>query len=449
MTDTTRDPPSERPEDSWTTARTRAQFAAIARLRWRITVNSFRRKSGTEELLGRAALGLLFLVMLLSAVLAAGAGAFWIVGEGHLPWLAGLLWGIFGLCQLLNIQLGQPATTFDPTQLIRFPLNVDTYVAIRLFFGLLTPANVTATLASLAVSVGIGLACPGLWLYALIAMAVFAATNVLFSRMVFAWVDRWLSTRRAREVFTALILAISLGAQWANFEYNPAYSNNHRTHAYDVSRHEMSRVVPLYRRVRPVLAVMPPELASTSLIRALGAQRARRRVAHPSRALAMAAFAEYTLAAALYGALFLLVFALRMRTEFGGENLSDAVSGAPRQTAQARDIPPPVREPGSPASSSHLESRISPLAAPEIFEVASRARMATLIAAVLNKEILYVKRNMGILYGLIMPVFLVLVFAGRFATLRSSSLWVFPAAVAYMLLAICPPRCFGRWGRWR
>ncbi len=38
-----------------------------------------------------------------------------------------------------------------------------------------------------------------------------------------------------------------------------------------------------------------------------------------------------------------------------------------------------------------------------------------------------------------MPIFLVLIFAGKFATRSgSSSLWVFPAAVAYTLLAICP-----------
>ena len=65
---------------------------------------------------------------------------------------------------------------------------------------------------------------------------MFAATNVFFSRMIFAWVDRWLSTRRAREVFTAIIFAASLGIQWANFTFNPAYNHDHRTHAYEVSR---------------------------------------------------------------------------------------------------------------------------------------------------------------------------------------------------------------------
>ncbi|MGA8938949.1 MAG: hypothetical protein WB439_07280 [Acidobacteriaceae bacterium] len=403
---------------AWTAGQTRAQFGAIAWLRWRITVNNLRRKGGASELVGRVFLGMMFLGVLLAFVMGAGIGAFFLVHKGHLTWTAWLLWAIFILCQLLNIQLGQPATTFDPTQLIRFPLRVDTYVAIRLFFGLLTPANVAVMLSSVAVAVGIGVAAPGLWLYALIAMAVFAATNVLFSRMIFAWVDRWLSTRRAREMFTAVILAGSLGIQWANFRFNPAYNHNHQTHAYDVSQQHLGWMMHLFQRAQPWLAWMPPELASTSLVKATHA--------------AVIGFAGYTLAAALYGALFLLVFALRMRKEFRGENLSDAVSGAARKKAKAKGARLVTRTASAAA--------VAPMAEPVVgeFEVASRARISGLVAAVLKKEILYVQRNMGVLYGLIMPVFIVLIFAGKFSMGRSGALWVFPAAVAYTLLAICP-----------
>jgi ABC-2 type transport system permease protein len=397
----------------WTAEKTRAQFAAIAWLRWRILCNSFRRKGGAGEMVGTVLLSVLFLGMVSAFVVGAGVAAYFFVLKNHLTWISGLLWGIFVLCQLLNIQLGQPATTFDPTQLIRFPLKVNTYVEIRLFFGLLTPANVAGTLTSLAVAVGIGLAAPGLWLYALIAMAVFAATNVLFSRMIFAWVDRWLSTRRAREVFTGMIFAVSLGIQWANFTFNPAYNHNHKTHAYDVSRQRVEWLSHLYQRAHPWLAALPPELASNSLVKAKQA--------------AIAGFAGFTLAGALYGALFLLVFALRMRTEFRGENLSDAASRIPQQptkTVRTTSVAPVAPVAVAPATVSGLE-------------VASGARIWAVIETVLGKEILYVRRNTGILYGLIMPIFLVLIFASKFAS-RSGSTWVFPAAVAYTLLAICP-----------
>ena len=288
----------------WSAGKTRAQFAAIAWLRWRIMWNGFRRKGGAGEMVGTVLLSVLFLGMVLGLVAVGGVTAYLFVVKGHLGWITWLLWGIFLLCQLMNIQLGQPTTTFDPTQLIRFPMRVETYVGMRLFFGLLTPANVAGTLTSLAVAVGIGVAAPRLWLYALIAMAVFAATNVLFSRMIFAWVDRWLSTRRAREVFTAIIFVGSLGIQWANFTFNPAYNHDHRTHAYDVSQQRFGFVGHLIVRVEPWLKPLPPELASTSLMKAKQASAA--------------GFAEYTVAAVAWAGLFLLVFALRMRTEFRG-----------------------------------------------------------------------------------------------------------------------------------
>lgn len=441
---------AELEQGGWTAGQTRAQFGAIAWLRWRILVNGFRRKGGAGELVGRVVLGMMFLGLLLAVVVGAGVGAFFLVMKGQMTWLAGLLWGIFIVCQLLNIQLGQPTTTFDPTQLIRFPLTVDTYVAIRLFFGLMSPANVAATLTSVAVWVGIGLAAPGLWLYALVAMVVFAATNVLFSRMVFAWVDRWLSTRRAREIFTGVILAGSLALQWANFTYNPAYHGHDGRHSSAVSQERVAWLGHVLQRAQPVLAVMPPELASTSLIKA--------------KSGAVLGFAGFTLAAAMYGALFLLVFSLRMRTEFRGESLSDAASGAAKAKIKARAKAGvvPLRAPyrseqsssigGSDArsgrdggavgsidlSSSREAGAAAGMVQEQPFEVESKARILALAGAVVSKEILYVKRHTGVLYGLVMPIFLVLIFASRFSAGRAGATWVFPGAVAYALLAICP-----------
>jgi ABC-2 type transport system permease protein len=392
-------------------SQTHAQFAAIAWLRWRILANSLRRKGGSGEVVGRIFVVLVFASIAVFFVAGSGIAAYYLAGHGHLNRISWMLWGIFILCQLLNIQLGQPATTFDPTQLIRFPLRGDTYVAIRLFFGLLTPANIVGALMCFAVAVGIGIAAPALRIYALLALGVFAATIVLFSRMVFAWVDRWLSTRRAREVFTGIIFAGSLGIQWANFTFNPAY-NHHHTHG--ISRQHIHFVVSLYHRAQPLLAALPPDLSASSLV---AANRA-----------AVTSFFAYTLASALFAAAFLIVFALRMRTEFRGESLSDAANGVSRTARVSRTAvkPPEAKLAASTSVPAAIPSALSiPFGVPPV------------IVSVLGKEILYVRRHMGILYGLIMPIFLVLIFASKFAS-RSNSLWIFPSAVAYTLLAICP-----------
>jgi ABC-2 type transport system permease protein len=398
------------PPTAWSSAQTRAQFEAIAWLRWRILVNSFRRKGATGELVGRIILYLVFGSFVVGIVAGTGFATYFLVANGHLNRLSLVLWAIFILGQLLNIQLGQPGTTFDPTQLIRFPLRSRIYTAIRLFFGLLTPANIVGTLMALAVALAITFALPELSLYAFIAMLVFAATNVLFSRMVFAWVDRWLSTRRAREIFTGLIFAGSIGIQWANFTFNPAYNHHHTGGISPATQQRLHFVLNLYRHAKPLLAWLPPGLTATSLLRA--------------HASSLNGFLGYNVACAAFAAVFLAVFALRMATEFRGEIFSDAANATPRA---ARKTSTPAKPPSE---------RLIALT-PATDRGSPTFGLPPVVLAVLGKEVLYLRRHMGLLYGLIMPIVLVLLLASKMAS-RSNASWVFPAAVAYTMLAIGP-----------
>jgi ABC-2 type transport system permease protein len=396
---------------TWTTTQTRAQFAAIARLRWRITANAFRRKGGGGELAARIITYPIFACLAFLPTAGVGAGAYFFTSDNHLDHLSWLLWGTFIVAQLLNIQLGQPGTTFDPTQLIRFPLGASTYTAVRLFFGVLTPANVIATMMSFAIALGVTIATPSLWLYAFVAMAVFAATNVLFSRMVFAWVDRWLATRRAREIFTALIFVFSLGIQYLNFTYNPAY-NHHQTHAAPTQK--LNAFSNFYHLAHPYLRMLPPELATESVISA--------QQNHPF------GFFNETLGDAGYAAIFLAIFALRMRSEFRGENLSDA----------ANSIATPKKARKTSTASTHSPPLIAPQTTPGTFGINPTS------AAQWGKELLYVRRNQGILFALVMPMAISIFLCIRWSS-RGSASWVFPAAVAYVMTGLLQ-LSFNSWG---
>ena len=392
--------PELAPNNAWTADQTRAQFYAIACLRWRMLVNGFRRKGGTGELIGRIIVYPVLAGMAFGPSIGAGIAAFSFTFSGHLDHIAWLLWGTFAFCQLLNINLGQPGSTFDPTQLIRFPLRLRNYVLIRLCFGLLTPANVIGSMIAFAIALGIVIAEPHLWLYAAIALLLFNKANILFSRMVFAWVDRWLSTRHAREVFTGLIFAFSIGIQYLNFTFNPAYNHGHN---HDISR-RVSFILSIYHRIHPLLAWLPPELTTSSLLSA-----------------ARSAFVPYLLssvAVALYATVFFATFALRMATEFRGENLSDAANAvsAPR-TAKTR------------LAAASTAFRPSPV---------RRTLLSPTVSTLLAKEFLYLRRNLGLFMGLVMPVVLVFFFATRLAVRSGGASWLFPAALAYSLMGIIP-----------
>jgi ABC-2 type transport system permease protein len=410
---------------AWTPAQTRAQFAAIVWLRWRITVNSLARRGGAGELAGRAVTAMIFLGLLFFLVVAAGVAGFFFAAKGHLDRIAWLLWGVFLLCQLLNIQLGQPAVNFDPTQLIRFPMRESIYVEIRLFFGMLTPANLAGTLMAAAAALGIAIATPSLWLYALIALGAFAATQVLFSRMLFAWVDRWLATRRAREALTAVLLALLVGVQWANFALNPVY-DHHRTSAFHLSQQHLAWASPLIRISGPALKLLPPELAASALTAASHGSSLR--------------FALGTLGDLAYAVLFLLIFALRMLREFHGENLSEAAAGARPGRADPATMHASTAAPARRAAAADSEPADWPSTplTPSGATAATQRRVLDIILTGLQKEILYARRNWGVLYALIMPPLMILIFANRFSSAGKSPIWLFPAAVAYILLAVYP-----------
>lgn len=382
-----------------TTQQTTGQFRAIAWLRWRMLVNGFRRKGGTSELVGRIIVYPILACFFIFPTIGVGVAAWYFTIDEHLGRVGWLLWAVFIVAQLISLNVARPGTTFDPNELIRFPMKLRRFVIIRLFFGTLSPANILVTLMSMAIAVGVTIGEPRLWGYALLAMLVFAAMNVLFNRMIFAWIDRWLSTRRAREIFTLVVFLVSMGFQYVNITMNPAYNR----HGNWPGQHK--RMMAAYRfgkRVHPMLAFLPPELTAKAIT--AGEQ------GEPAVALAG------VLGTGLYGLVFLSVFALRMRTEFRGEALSDV----------ANAVKGPVARPTIALPETTTQAEVGQL-------YSTRATIQT----VLQKELIYVRRNTGIFYSLIVPALMVLLFASR-TSARTEAKWILPAATAYALFSVLP-----------
>jgi ABC-2 type transport system permease protein len=389
----------------WTGAQTRAQFAAIAKLRFIIFRNGLRRKGGRGDFIANLVMVPLFLLFTIGPSVGAGFIGYFAVAQQQPTLLLAALWGIFILCQLVGVQLGQPGTTFDPTQLIRFPLGFPQYAAVRVFFGLISPSNLLACLMSFALALGVSVADSSLAVWAFGALAVYAAANVFFTRMLFSWVDRWLSTRRAREVFTGIIFAGALGIQYLNFTFNPGFQHGH--HQTEANLRHLHQAQSAYAAVSPYLGVLPPALVARAL--------------HAAKAGAASSAAFCIAGVLLYAAVFLAVFAFRMFREFRGENLSDvanAVSAAPVRRAAV--TAPAALAAASPAS--HAAPRFS---------------TPPTVAAVVAKEFLTLRRNTGVFYSLVGPLVMVVLFISKLAT-HTPVYYLFPGAVAYTLLGIAP-----------
>src|ERR1700679_1282877 len=255
---------SQHESRTWTISQSRAQFAALTRLRWCLFRNAFRRKGNVSELVARILFFPIIGIIALGPIVGCGFGAYFIVSSGHLTMLPLLTWGIFLLWQLVSINIAQPGLSFDINVILRFPLSFSRYLAARLVFGLLGASNVIGTLALISADIGIGIAQPTLLPWATLLLAIYALTNIIFTRMIFAWIDRWLSTRRAREVLTAVILVGSLGIQYLNVTFNPGMQGG-RHHHHNTATH-LPVLLKFLHRLQPIATALPPGLTAASII---------------------------------------------------------------------------------------------------------------------------------------------------------------------------------------
>jgi ABC-2 type transport system permease protein len=396
------------PPPAWTPAQSRAQLAAVAWLRWRLFLNAFRRNNKK-----RSTPSLVFLTLLRIWIWAVIACFFVgpVVGTGFAAYyaptrLGTILWSIFTIHLFISVNVMPGIAGFDLTTLLRFPISFAQYLAMRLFFGLFAISTIVATLCLASAAVGLGLANHEIFPWAALVLAVFALHNVFFIRMALAWVDRWMATRRAREIFGAIVLIASL-----SFQLALSGTRGHRgQHTNPFAR--FTAIQHLLAPLHPLVAYLPPSLAADAILDR----------AHSSLAPAYASL----LGIITFALVFLAIFAIRLQNEFRGENLSEANRRAPRPAPKSIAAPAPQPEISATAAS------VVPIVNPT---PTTGLRLPPTIAACLQKELIYLKRSGAQLYGLITPIFFVFIITRTNRTLSGSPM-LLPYAVSYVMFGL-------------
>lgn len=377
------------------------QLRAVAWLRWRIFVNGMFRKrpKGNRQIVGLIfAILLRFIVWPMLAMLVvgpvAGSGflAWMAVSEGHPKGLASLLLGIALLWQFVSINglsIAATVSSFDPASLVRFPLRFGRYFVLRSLLGFLTPSTIVGCLALLAAAAGIGLANESLALPALAVLAVYAVMNIYLTRMIGAWMERWLANRRFREIFSMLMALFAVGIQFLNLQRTQMHAPGARS----------SWLFTVLQSSGSYLYWLPSGFASQAIL------LARQPVA------ASVQFAALLASTVLFAA----VFAIRLHKQFLGELLSEGVS----RRVQA---PPPPR----------IKAPASLPAAPSVPKAG--AMFSPTVLACLRKEWLILRGNGTQLIGLLTPLMFVVIFSMNRSFSAISSRYFLPMAVAYALI---------------
>jgi ABC-2 type transport system permease protein len=389
------------PSHPWTAPQSRAQFAALAKLRWCIFRNGFRRKGGGGELAARIILFPILALVAIGPIIGSGFAAYIMVSSGRIANLPILTWALFALWMLVVLNVSPPGLSFDINTIIRFPLSFPRYLAARVVFGLLSASTVIGTLSIISAAIGIAIAKPSLAPWATLVLAAFALANIFFTRMALVWVERWLSTRRAREIFTAFFLFASLGFQYINLNFNPGLQSRH---------HRAASHLPLLRKIfhhiQPIAALLPPGLTASSIV---GYSQS-----HFFVAVAM------FLGLGLFAILFFSIYSWRMYREFRGENLSEVTQ--PNQPAARR--PATIPHPANIAGTVSTPTRTGAFG------------LNSTVIACLQKEFIYLRRNINQLYGFVAPIFMVFLFANRLSLSGRFGNFIFPVAIAYSVLGV-------------
>lgn len=364
------------------------QFEAIARVRWRLFVNSLRTLRGRLELVARVFMFVGFAVLGLIGLAGLGGGAWYFTSHGKVTILAALFWPIFLLWQFFPLLATAFSENVDSSNLLRFPLTFRSYFFVRIIFGAIEPATAIGILWSLGIAVGVIVASPRLVLVAVPVILAFIALNILLGRMIYAWVERWLAQRRTRELLGIIFFVFLISFQFLG----PLM-----THFGDRSAPTMSR---FSEQVLPIQRFLPPGLAADSIASAFQKDYVR----------SVGSFALEC----LYAGVILWLLNVRLRAQFRGENLGESAARIAKPTGKRVT-----------ASSWDFPGVSGP------------------ISAIVQKEFHYLSRSGPMLFTFVMPVVILLIFrfgAGKGGAsggvLAHASDLAFPVGAAYTLLIL-------------
>lgn len=382
-----------------------AQLAAVAWLRWRIFVNGvFRRRPSSARQAVSLAFAILLRIIVWPFFALMGIGA--MAGSGFLAWeaitqnrpndLVSLLVGILLLWQFVSINglnIAAAVSSFDPSSLIRFPLRFGRYLVLRTAFGLLTPSTIVGCLALMAAAAGIGFANPHLALPAVVVLATYALMNIYLTRMIEAWLERWLANRRFREIFGMLMALVAVSFQFLNFQHAPVHGG--------AAAH--SWMLDFLRGSWGYLNWLPPGFAAHAIL-------------FTENPLAgMAQFVCLVVSTAL----FVAIFAFRLHKQFLGEYLSESGGQRAEVNAARRARALPAAR-GESARTAQVEPR--------------RATSQPIVGACLRKEWLILRGNGSAIIGLLTPLIFIVIL-NRTAIAQRPTFFL-PGAIAYALVTV-------------
>ena len=145
---------------SWLGHDARAQYRALASLRWAMLKNGLRSIKGKFEVGARTVAYVLYAAMGLGLGVGAGAASFLLVSHGKWQFLPVPFWLVFLIWQFVPVMMASFQEQFDMSILLRFPVRFGSYLLLWIVFGLADISTILGVLCCIGIWVGITVARP-------------------------------------------------------------------------------------------------------------------------------------------------------------------------------------------------------------------------------------------------------------------------------------------------
>jgi hypothetical protein len=190
------------------------QIRLVAGLRWRMLINSLRKKNDALDLIGMGFVALFGLILVIGPSFAFYFAGYSFVSEGRLQWLAVPFWAIFVFWQLIPIFAAGFGSRFGFRTLLRFPFSPSAFYLIGLAYGLADFPALASICWLLVFTAGATAANPSVLPIMLVVAILIILLNVTMERLIGSWLERLLARRRSREIFFGIFILIMFSIQF-------------------------------------------------------------------------------------------------------------------------------------------------------------------------------------------------------------------------------------------
>ncbi len=185
----------------------------LALVRWQVLRNGLRFQRNRYELAAQVALSIFggFIALVLGASL--GVAAYMALRLNKTANFALLLWIVFLAWQLFPVLVEMSSRALNFREIARYPVSFRLYYLLNTAYGLLDPSALMSLTWLAGIWAGTSLARPDWAARAALLFLAFAVLNLFFSRVLFGFVERVMSTRRGREGLLVLGLTLFVVGQ--------------------------------------------------------------------------------------------------------------------------------------------------------------------------------------------------------------------------------------------